>query len=355
MHNTLFIRFAFVITLLIMLFPACQKEQITIGTNAKDNFFLQNKGASMPIKVFGNTSSKTFMMIIHGGPGGDAIVYRSDYVKQNVETKYAVVYWDQRNAGASQGGVNGANFKLENFIDDFEQVIGLLKQRYGSDISIFVNGHSWGGYLTPAFLATKNNQDLVKGWIQTDGAHNFPLLNQASKQMLLDKADIEIAANKNVAKWTEIRNYCNGITLPLDVYQWDAFNGIGTQAMGITTESNTSGTSPSAMQRYIDNNAPLTSIILQSIYNPVTFDMIKETYAKYPTVSNLSVIKIPTLLLWGKYDYICPPKLADDIESTIQSKYKKKVIFQKSSHSPMVGVEEPAYWEEIIQFINTFK
>jgi pimeloyl-ACP methyl ester carboxylesterase len=341
--------------LIISILASCQKEQINIGTNAKDNFFLQNKGVSMPVKVFGNTASKTFMMIIHGGPGGDAIVYRSDYVKQNVETKYAVVYWDQRNAGASQGGANGANFKLENFIDNFKQVVLLLKQRYGSDISIFVNGHSWGGYLTPAFLATNNNQDLVKGWIQTDGAHNFPLLNQASKQMLLAKAEIEIAANKNGTKWTEIRNYCNGLTLPLDVYQWVAFNDIGTQAMGITTESNTSGTSPSARQRYFDNNAPITSILLQGIYNPVTFDMMKDTYAKYPTVSNLNVIKIPTLLLWGKYDYICPPQLADDIESTIQSKYKKKVIFQKSSHSPMVGVEEPAYWEEIILFINKFK
>jgi pimeloyl-ACP methyl ester carboxylesterase len=341
--------------LLLFIGFACQKEQISLGTNVHDNFFLQNKGASMPVRVFGNTASKTFMMIIHGGPGGDAIVYRSDYVKQNVENQCAVVYWDQRNAGASQGGANGGSFKVENFIEDFEQVIGLLKQRYGSDIAIFVNGHSWGGYLTPAFLTTRNNQNLVKGWIQTDGAHNFPLLNKYSKEMLLDKAEIEIAANKNVSKWTEIRNYCNALTLPLDVYQWNDFNGYGTQAMGITTESNTSGTSPSPRQRYLDNNAPLLTIFLQGLYNPVTFDMMKDTYAKAPTISNLSVIKIPTLLLFGKYDYICPPKLADDIESIIQSKYKKKVIFQKSSHSPMVGVEEPAYWTEIMQFINNFK
>jgi pimeloyl-ACP methyl ester carboxylesterase len=341
--------------LIIIGLSNCQQEQISIGTNVNDNFFLQNKDASMPVRVIGNTKSKTFMMIIHGGPGGNAIVYRSNYVKQNVENQCAVVYWDQRNAGASQGGANDTYFKLENFIEDFEKVILLLKQRYGKDISVFVNGHSWGGYLTPAFLSTKNNQGLVKGWIQTDGAHNFTLLNIYSKQILLDKAKIEIAANKNVAKWTEIRNYCNSLTLPLDVYQWRDFNAIGTQAMDLTTESNTIGSSPSPTQRYNENNAPITSIRFQELYNPVTLDMIKDTYTNAPIIRNLSVIKIPTLLLFGKYDYICPPQLADDIESKIQSKYIKKVIFQKSDHSPMDGVEEAEYWTEIMQFINRFK
>jgi pimeloyl-ACP methyl ester carboxylesterase len=340
--------------LIISFLVSCQKEQITISTDARDNFFLQNKGVSMPVRVFGNTASKVFMMMVHGGPGGDAIVYRSDYVKQNVENQYAIVYWDQRNAGASQGGVNGDNFKLENFIDDFKQVVLLLKQRYGSDISVFVNGHSWGGYLTPAFLSTNNNQDLVKGWIQTDGAHDFPLLNEYSKEMLLDKAQIEIAANKNVAKWTEIRDYCNGLKLPLDVYQWVDFNGYGTRAMGLTTEAINS-ISPSPLQRYLQNDAPLTTIALQGIYNPVTFAMMKDTYAKAPTISNLSVIKIPTLILFGKYDYICPPKLADDILSKIQSTYKKKVIFENSAHSPMITIDEPAYWQEIMQFMKKFK
>ena len=339
--------------LIVIALLSCQQEQISIGTSINDNFYLQNKGVSMPVRVFGNTKSNTFMMIIHGGPGGDAIVYRDEYIKQNVENQCAVVYWDQRNAGASQGGANGNYFKLENFIDDFEKVILLLKQRYGKDISIFVNGHSWGGYLTPAFLSTKNNQELVKGWIQTDGAHNFTLLNKFSKQMLLDKAKIEIAANKNVAKWTETSNYCNGLTLPLDVYQWNDFNKIGVQAMDVTTEIQYRGDKPTPLPRYLDNNAPLTAIFLNLIYNPVTINMIKDTYTKAPI--NLSVIKIPTLLLFGKYDYICPPQLADDIENTIQSKYRKKVIFQKSGHSPMIGIEEPEYWTEIMQFINKFK
>jgi pimeloyl-ACP methyl ester carboxylesterase len=333
---------------------SCQTEQIAIGTSVNDNFFLQNRGASMPVRVFGNTASKVFMIIVHGGPGDGDIVYRSDYVKQYVENQCAVVYWDQRNSGASQGANTGENFKLENYVDDFKKVILLLKHQYGNDISVFVNGHSWGGYLTPAFLSTNNNQALVKGWIQTDGAHDFTLINKYSKEMLLEKAKIEIAANRNAAKWTEIRDYCDGLILPLDVYQWADFNEYGTRAMNLT-DYNTFASSPSFVQRLIQNNTPVTLIYLQSLYNPVNYNMIKDTYAKSPFISNLGVIKIPTLLLYGKYDYICPPKLADDVLSKIQSTYKKKVIFENSAHSPMITIDEPAYWKEITLFMNKFK
>jgi pimeloyl-ACP methyl ester carboxylesterase len=342
------------LTLIALSLFACQKESITISNNANDTFFLKNKGVQMPIKVCGNTASKTFMLIVHGGPGGDAIVYRSNYVKQNVETKCAVAYWDQRAAGASQGAYNNNNFTLESFVDDMRQVILLLKQRYGADISVFVNGHSWGGYITPAFLGTNNNQDLVKGWIHTDGAHDFTLLNKFSKDRLLEKASIEINANKNVAEWTKTKNYCNALSLPLDVNEWVAFNEVGTKAMGITTEVARSVTSPSGITRYLDNDAPIVPIILQGIYNPVTFRMIKDLYPRIPTVPNLDKITVPTLILFGKYDYICPLELADDITTKIKSAYKKTVIFENSAHSPMV-TEEPAYWQEIIQFINIFK
>ena len=88
-------------TMAIALLMGCQKEEISLSTAANDVFYLENNKAAMPIRVHGNTASKTFMMMVHGGPGGDAIVYRSDFVKSQVEPEFAVVYWDQRNGGAS--------------------------------------------------------------------------------------------------------------------------------------------------------------------------------------------------------------------------------------------------------------
>ena len=101
----------------------------------------------MPIRVHGNTASKIFILMVHGGPGADGLIYRQEYVIQNVENQCAMVYWDQRNSGNAQGSINGGYDNVEQFVKDFEKVVVLLKKRYGNDISLFVNGHSWGGFL----------------------------------------------------------------------------------------------------------------------------------------------------------------------------------------------------------------
>jgi hypothetical protein len=55
--------------MIIILFAGCQKEKISFSDNASDVFYVENEGAAMRVLVQGNTSSKTFILIIHGGPG----------------------------------------------------------------------------------------------------------------------------------------------------------------------------------------------------------------------------------------------------------------------------------------------
>lgn len=344
-------------TLLFIALTSCQKEEISIGSQASDEFFLYNRGASMPVSVYGNTASNTFMLMVHGGPGGEDIVYRVDYVREQVESKVAVVYWDQRNSGGSQGGANGAHDSVEDFVDDFEKVIALLKHRYGKDISIFVNGHSWGGYLTPAFLQTEDNQYSVKGWIQTAGAHNITLLNEYSIEMQIAKAEEEIKAGNDAAEWTEIRDFCQKLNPPLSLDESLQLNRYAGKAEGLTQEIVKSPYTLKDFARiYTDNNVSVLHNTLQGIYNPVTRSITEQIFGEggANVSANMNKITIPTLLLYGKYDYICPAKLGDDIENRIGSAYKKRVLFEKSGHSIMLN-EEKAYWDEVIQFINTFK
>src|SRR5690554_1828223 len=99
--------FTFIIILSAVL-CSCQKEQIEIGTDVSETFYVENQGASMRVLVEGNTASKTILLFVHGGPGSSAYFYNTDYISNHIEDKYAVAYWDQRNAGASQGN-NNAN------------------------------------------------------------------------------------------------------------------------------------------------------------------------------------------------------------------------------------------------------
>ena len=109
--------------LVMLLFAGCQKEKISISENVSEVFYVENAGASMRVLVEGNTLSNTFILIIHGGPGASAYLYDTKFINKNLGNKYTMVYWDQRNAGASQGTSNGGNLHLDQMVNDLKKVI----------------------------------------------------------------------------------------------------------------------------------------------------------------------------------------------------------------------------------------
>jgi pimeloyl-ACP methyl ester carboxylesterase len=253
--------------LIISSLTSCQKEQITISTDTHETFFLQEKGNAMPIQVHGNTASKTFMLLVHGGPGSSSLVYRTDEMKNMIEKDFAVVYWDQRYAWAAQGNTELDEAKFEDVVGDMEKVVAVLQKRYGSDISLFVYGHSWGGFLTPYYLVKGDNQKNIKGWIHSDGAHDPLLLNKFLIEMFVKKATIEIAANRNVAKWTEIKNYANSITLPATPEQNTQLNNYANDAINITPEVQATN-NLDLVKNYVNTNGPLTAALVPAFFRP---------------------------------------------------------------------------------------
>jgi pimeloyl-ACP methyl ester carboxylesterase len=201
------------ITIVIFSFTffSCQKEKISTGTAISDHFFLQSEGVNIPIHVRGNINSKKILLLVHGGPGDNAITYRTEYVVNNVEKEFAVVYYDQRYAGASQG--NGGSKDITVFKAELKKVVELLKSRYGNNNSLYLFGHSWGGYLAPYYLTDGNNQDLFKGWIQVDGAHNYYLNDSLTREMLLEYGQKELLAGRNIDKWQPVVDLCKSTCL----------------------------------------------------------------------------------------------------------------------------------------------
>jgi len=170
-----------IITLLAgILTISCQKENITIGTNVSETIYLDNADASMRILIEGNTTSNTFLIMVHGGPGASSYLYNTDYISQNIEDKYAVVYWDHRNSGGSQGSTNDKSLNLSQMTEDLKQVIQVIQHRY-KEASIFMLGHSFGGLLSSSFITTSDYQSMLKGWIVTGASHNYPLNNVLTK------------------------------------------------------------------------------------------------------------------------------------------------------------------------------
>src|SRR5215813_6365762 len=167
--------FALVILSTLLSFTACKKEFTGLSVHANEIFWVTNRGADMPVRVMGNTTSKVIILMIHGGPGDGSFGYE-DTKTERLREKYAVAFWDQRNSGAAAGNNNLNALNLRQMISDLEVVVKVLKLRYdGADI--FLCAHSFGGLLSAGYLVKDLNQNAVNGWIDIDGAHDYPLTN----------------------------------------------------------------------------------------------------------------------------------------------------------------------------------
>jgi pimeloyl-ACP methyl ester carboxylesterase len=338
--------------MIIILITGCQKEKITFSDNASDVFYVENEGAAMRVLVQGNTSSKTFILVIHGGPGAGAFFYDTKYVTKKIESNYALVYWDQRNAGASQGANNGGNLHLNVMVNDLKKVITVLKFRYGQDMSLFLLGHSFGGMIAADFVTSSDNQNMIKGLINVDGSHNYPLNDTLTREKLLSVGQYEVSQNRNIDKWTPIINYCETHkgnfsfeeSQQLETYSADAENYIDSiKHINIVSQ---------VLRYMISDRYPLTAMLTNLIYSEDS--NFNKELAVTQFSSSLSKVTIPVLLLWGKYDFTCPVALGEDFFNRISSTDKSMVISSKSGHY-MILQDKDFFCNEINAFVQTHR
>lgn len=339
------------ISILIIL-TGCQKEESTLSVYASDTFYVENAGASMRVLVEGNTASRVFILFVHGGPGAGAYIYNTDYISKNIENKYALIYWDQRNSGASQGNSNGAYLKLGQITDDLKKVVLVIKERYGQDIELFLMSHSFGGLVASDFLTKGDNQNLIKGYINIDGSHNYPLNNTLSRDMLLNTGFQEVANYRYTAEWIKIIDFCQSHPGNFTFKESNELITYASQAenyIGVVTKIRLL---PLLFGNSVINHYPLTSMLVNLLFSE-NADINKEI-AKKEFSSTLYRITIPALLLYGRYDFTCPPELGEDFYSRIGSTEKKMVISPISGHNLMIQ-DEVLFSNEVVAFIEKFR
>lgn len=83
--------------LLLTLFGCSMETFLERG----DYFFVDHKGAEMPVWIRGKKASGIVLIWIHGGPGGSAFntVSREPAFVEVLEAEIAVAYYDQRASG----------------------------------------------------------------------------------------------------------------------------------------------------------------------------------------------------------------------------------------------------------------
>ncbi|MEO0899178.1 MAG: alpha/beta hydrolase [Bacteroidota bacterium] len=334
-----------------------------------DMLFLKHKGASMPVLVRGNFQSDIIILMVHGGAGGTSGVHIEDF-NGWIEPEYMVAYWDQRHAGSSQGNMSKDDLTLDQFAEDMSLVIGMLKHKYGEDKKVFAVGHSWGVILTTYYLLTQENK--LEGAILSNGSHSteheysarIDYVHDFAQEMMDKGIDMpnQITAEGNtfsdlesVVEWTEQND-------PID--SWEklrTLNALVDAVFGYVQETYVRDTSdipfPISSEE-ITYNSPyhpwVSSMnqlrIAQLINNPTRENSIQEFYDFTPMMDD---IELPISLIWGKYDHIIGPEVAEDYYDVVgtAAEDKELIILEQSGHSGMYR-ENKKFSESLIQFVE---
>jgi len=337
---------------LLLIMTGCQKENITISGNVSEAFYVENAGASMRVLVQGNTASNTYILVIHGGPGASSYFYDTKYINKNLGDKYAMVYWDQRNAGASQGTNNGEYLHLNQMVEDLKKVIEVIKLRYGQNLSLFLLGHSFGGLIAADFITRPGYQDMIKGLINVDGSHNYPLNDTLTRQMLLDEGNYQTSQHRNEDKWRPIINYCTRHQGNFSIEDSQQLEAYATQAENYIDSIKHINIATLVLEYAIADKYPLTAILSNLLYSEDS--NFNKELAVSQFSSSLNMVTIPVLLLWGKYDFTCPPELGEDFYNRISSSDKQLIISPISGHN-MILQDKKFFCDEVNAFVGKYR
>lgn len=343
------IRIFIFILVTVVCFSSCKKETVHLNTNANEVFWLSNAGADMPIWVKGNTSSHIMILFLHGGPGDGSYRFVGFQTNQ-LWKKYSFAYWDQRDAGAAAGNSNYSNLNLAQMIEDLQKLVAVIHYRYGNDMEIFLMGHSFGGLLGCGYLVKNDNQSNIKGWIEVDGAHDYPLADRLERRMLIDTGNSEIGKGHYVSEWKNIVNYCQKHPVRSSV-------PIGRKTDDLASQA----------ENYVNINHTKTAVDLFSVSSPVTLganlfklyftaagnDFLQQIIVASYT-NQLNKITIPSLLIWGQYDFTVPMGCGYDALNKLGSSYKKLVLIPHSGHTPMNG-DPDLFAKTVSDFIEAVK
>lgn len=317
-----------------------------------ETIYVQRDKVKMPVYMRGNVASKVIILVVHGGPGGSGYEYRSGKYAETLESKYGMAYWDQRGQGMAQGKFGDNDLTVDIMVDDLRAVVLALKEKYGDETGIFLFGHSWGGTLGTAFMVKDDYQKHVKGWIESNGAHDIPKLNKDAIIMFRQVAQQQIDAGNSVSQWTDILSWANGVdTSNISTDQGGEINSKGFEAEDfLANDGVLSKGDDGSMNIFSSPINMLTSLISGNSTSNKLHDEVENT----ALTDQLHKITTPTLLLWGQYDFVVPPALGQDAKDKIQASDVSLVLFTKSGHSPMNN-EPDLYTDEIIKFIERNK
>lgn len=243
---------------------------------------------------------KPVVFAVHGGPGADHSAYKGGLTP--LADRMQFVYFDHRGQGRSARGPR-ESYTLENNVEDMDA----LRQHLGLD-RIVVLGTSYGGMVAMAY-ALKYQRHIS----------HLILVVTAPSHRLIERAK-QIVAERGTPQQQEACERLFAGQIQSDEAFREYFEVMG--PLYSTTFD---------PQKAAESRA-------RTIYNHEAFNAGLETFMRtFDFTPRLPEIKVPTLVIGGRHDWICAPEFSEEIARLIPGADLR--IFERSSHS--VRADEP--------------
>ncbi|MDO8658428.1 MAG: proline iminopeptidase-family hydrolase [Candidatus Levybacteria bacterium] len=254
--------------------------------------------------------NKTPLLTIHGGPG-----YPHDYLEPlaDLSDERKVIFYDQLGCGNSQKTSDSSLWTLDYFTHELKELIKTLKLE-----NYHILGQSWGAALAVSLALTK--PDGLKSIILADPYISTPIWEKDIELLLQNMPE----AIQKILKSGDIKSKEYKSASDTFYYQhvW-RLNPLPVAG--------------------IKSDHKMNSKLYTYMWGPEEFLMIG-TLKNLDLSLKLSEIKIPTLLLCGRYDE-ATPESTQYFQSCIPNAQIR--IFERSAHMPQ--------WTERKEYISTIR
>ena len=272
---------------------------------------MQIRDVSLFVKVMGQGYP---LVLMHGGPGLD---YTTLLSLQPLADQFTLIFYDHRCNGRSEGA-EVSSMTFENLTADADA----LRQTLGFD-QWAVLGHSFGGMVALEY-ALRYPQSLS----------HLVLMNTGGDQWWVNQNAPEILAKRGYSAATvqAARRFYNGQLTPGEFLR----------------------TSMKFMSAYFYRNFLLE--MAHAVFSPGPRPKMRpealifgysQLLPGWTVMNRLSEIKVPTLVMAGRYDFLFPPEhqaiLADRLPNA------ELVLIERAGHNPQM--ERTA---EVIQAVRDF-
>lgn len=300
-------------------------DQVTGGINMIP--IVTEKGTfNVYTKRIGNSPTMR-VLLLHGGPGGTHEEFGNfDGYLPNEEIEY--IYYDQLDSYYSDKPNDSTLWNTEHFVEEVEQIrkaLNLNKDNF------YLLGQSWGGILAMEYAL--KYQDNLKGLIISNMMASVPEYTKYANEVLGPQMDpailkeiMEMEANEDFdnPRYSDLlmTHYYTEHIVRMPVEKW-----------------------PKSINLMFEHLNPAIYVFMQGYSE---FGMTGNASLKDWDVSGrLNEIKVPTLMLGGKYDTM-DPKYMEWMAKEVQ---KGRSVITNGSHLSQFDDPE-TYFKGLIKFIK---